>query len=311
MMPTTPVLLLVFLPDLGGRDAQSFLEVVEDTLDALAAGPRAADVGVVHDVDDEADQRPSWKAGWVTKKSGKWPEPRSGSFRRIGVARPQRLDRMRGQRVAHRGRHGAHVARRVRPLRHHPALGIEDGHREVLALARLLGVRGLVHGGADLDRDGLQRAPDDAERDRDRARSWRRPRLDDQVGVLVDRSATAPGGSTEVDSRSSTIAGPASGMPAGELVAIVHRAVDPAAGLGEVRAPASLERRRTGRAAALGSAIARGAADGRELPGHDLDRLAPAARSRSGRRRSRRTPRARARAPAVSSRPCGTGTVSS
>ena len=51
------LLLLVRLPHLGGRDAQPFLEVVEDPLDALAARPRAAHVGVVDDVHDEADQR--------------------------------------------------------------------------------------------------------------------------------------------------------------------------------------------------------------------------------------------------------------
>src|SRR5262249_60351051 len=43
---------------------------------------------------------------------------------------------------------------------------IEHGHREVLALARLLGIGRLVHGGADLDGNRLERAPDDAERDR-------------------------------------------------------------------------------------------------------------------------------------------------
>src|SRR4029077_8187897 len=45
------------------------------------------------------------------------------------------------------------------------SLRVEDGDGEVLALARLLGVRGLVHGGADLDRDRLQRAPHDTQRD--------------------------------------------------------------------------------------------------------------------------------------------------
>ena len=45
------------------------------------------------------------------KKSGKCPEPSSGSFSRMASPGPQRLDRMRGQRVAHRDRHRAHVAR--------------------------------------------------------------------------------------------------------------------------------------------------------------------------------------------------------
>ena len=83
-----------------------------------------------------------------------------------GVARPQRLDRMSRERVLDRERHRAHVARRVWPLGHHPPCRVEDRDREILALARLLGVRGPVHGRPDLDGDRLERAPDDAERNR-------------------------------------------------------------------------------------------------------------------------------------------------
>ena len=158
------------------------------------------------------------------KKSGKWPEPRSGSFRRIASPGRSVSTGCAASALRTGERHRAHVARRVRPLRDHAALGIEDGHREVLALARLLGVRGLVHGGADLDRDGLQRPPHHAERDRIDARAhWMatalgRSQVDDQVGdSSVHRGYRAPGGSTEVDSRSSTMAGPASCMPAASL----------------------------------------------------------------------------------------------
>ena len=49
-------LLPVLLPDLRRGNAQPLLEVVEDALHALAARAGAADVGVVDDVDDEADQ---------------------------------------------------------------------------------------------------------------------------------------------------------------------------------------------------------------------------------------------------------------
>ena len=89
--------------------------------------------------------------------------------------------------------------------------GIEHRHREVLALARLLGVRGLVHGGADLDRDRLQRAPHDAERDRIDAHRGATSTIRLAYSSTL---ASAPGGSTEVDSRSSTMAGPASCTPA-------------------------------------------------------------------------------------------------
>ena len=163
--PEHALVLAVRLPHARGRDPQPFLEIVEDPLHALAAGAGAADVGVVDDVDCEADQRA------VVEGRLRDEEVRevAGAEQRIveedRVPGPQGLDRMRRQRVAHRCRHGAHVPRRVRPLGDHAALGVEDRHREVLALARLLGVRGLLHRRADLDGDRLQRAPDHAERD--------------------------------------------------------------------------------------------------------------------------------------------------
>src|SRR5262249_36188540 len=59
-----------------------------------------------------------------------------------------------------------HVPGAVGALGHHPSLGVKEADGEVLALARLLGVRGPVHGGADLHRDGLEGPPDHAEGDR-------------------------------------------------------------------------------------------------------------------------------------------------
>src|SRR5437773_12529725 len=148
---------------------------------------------------------------------------------------------MRRERVLDRERHRAHVSGRIGPLRDHASLRIEDGHREVLAFARLLGVRGLVHGRPDLDRDRLNRAPDHAERDRiepaggshwttssARARSGGGNVTPRVVGgptghrqpisaIRLAYSSTAavrPGGSTVVDARHSTIAGPLSDVPA-------------------------------------------------------------------------------------------------
>src|SRR2546427_7224399 len=126
-----------------------------------------------------------------------------------GVAGPKGVDRMCRERVLDGEGHRAHVTRRVRPLRDHAPLGVEDRHREILTLARLLGVGRPVDRRADLDRDRLERAPDDAEGDR----------VDPRHGSSTRRfaysstDALAPGGSTVVDSRSSTIAGPARRAP--------------------------------------------------------------------------------------------------
>src|SRR5262245_2073094 len=137
---------------------------------------------------------------------------------------------MRGERVSHRERHRAHVPRRVWTLRDHPPLGVEHRDREVLPLARLFGVGRLVHRGADLDGDRLQRAPDHAERNgiycsecrvlglrrgwpvRDAA--WLRHRAISTMRLAYSSTvAEVPGGSTDVDSRSSTIAGPSTREP--------------------------------------------------------------------------------------------------
>src|SRR3954453_18730858 len=61
--------------------------------------------------------------------------------------------------------HGAEVPGGVRALDDHAPLGVEDGHREVLTLARLGGVRGPVDGRPDLDGDRVERSPHDTERD--------------------------------------------------------------------------------------------------------------------------------------------------
>src|SRR5262249_5202290 len=109
-------------------------------------------------------------------------------------------------------RHRAHVAGAVRSLSDHKALGVEQADREVLAFAGLLGVRGAVDSGADLDRDRLETAPDDPEGNRIQLT---------HEGKLTSRlahsstSATAPGGSTVVESGSSTTAGPVRRAPTG------------------------------------------------------------------------------------------------
>src|SRR6185436_2001292 len=115
---------------------------------------------------------------------------------------------MCGEGVLHREGHRAHVAGTVRPLRHHASLGVEHRDREVLPHARLLGVRGLVHGGPDLDGDRLQRPPDHPEGDRIDAPSHEMSSRTGSSGVPTFASVTmrlayastvavAPGGSTD------------------------------------------------------------------------------------------------------------------
>ena len=159
------LVLLVLAPDLGGWDAQSFLEVIEDPDDTLTARTLAADVGVMQDVDGEADQRAVVKGRLRDEEIREVTRPEQRIVEQDRVTGAQALHRVRGQRILHRERHGAHVTGRVRALSHHAPRRIEHRHREVLALARLLGIGRLVNGGADLDGDRLERAPDDAERD--------------------------------------------------------------------------------------------------------------------------------------------------
>jgi len=61
--------------------------------------------------------------------------------------------------------HGAEVPGRVGALDDHAPLGVEDGDREVLALAGLRRVRGPVDGRPDLDGDRVERSPHHTERD--------------------------------------------------------------------------------------------------------------------------------------------------
>ena len=120
----------------------------------------------MEDVHREADQRALVERRLRDEEIGEM----SGAEQRIveqdRVAGRKGARRMRGERVLHRERHRAHVTGTVRPLRHHPSFRIEDGDGKVLALARLLRIRRLVHGRSDLDGDGLERAPDHAEGDR-------------------------------------------------------------------------------------------------------------------------------------------------
>src|SRR5262249_60837888 len=79
---------------------------------------------------------------------------------------------------------------------------------ELLPLSGLAGVRRLVHGRPDLDRDRLESPPDHRERHRIHG---------DTSTMSVPSSPPRPpqpGGSTVVDSRSSMMAGPWSSAPA-------------------------------------------------------------------------------------------------
>src|SRR3989442_4339932 len=200
------------------------------SLDALAAGALAADVGVVEDVHRETDQLTLVERGLRDEEVRQVPRAEQRIVHENGIARTQRLDGVRGERALDGEGHGPHVPGTVRPLSDHAPLGVEDRHGEVLTLTRLLGVGGLTDRRPDLDRDPLQRPPDNAEGDRVRSsgggeagalRRWR------AVGAVWLRhsnstrrlaysstAAEAPGGRTVVDSRSSTIAGPVRRAPA-------------------------------------------------------------------------------------------------
>src|SRR5439155_24722238 len=222
----------VLAPHLGRRDAKAFLEIVEDAFDALAAGPLPADVGVVEDVHHEADRLALVEHRLGDEKVGQMPRAEERIVEQNGVAGSKGVDRMSRERVLDGEGHRAHVTRRVRPLSDHPPPGVKDGHGTVRALTRLLGVGGPVDRRADLDRDRLERAPDDAEGDRIHdADAPHQLTFRDHAGRPAARltpepappavpttstirfaysstDAVAPGGRTVVDSRSSTIAGP-------------------------------------------------------------------------------------------------------
>src|SRR5206468_1129621 len=164
--PDDSRVLPVLAPHFGRRDAKAFLEIVEDAFDALAAGPLPADVGVVEDVHNEADRLALVEHRLGDEKIGQMPRAEERIVEQNGVAGSKGVDRMSRERVLDDEGHRAHVTRRVRPLRDHAPLGVEDRHGEILPLARLLRVGGPVDRRADLDRDRLERAPDDAEGDR-------------------------------------------------------------------------------------------------------------------------------------------------
>ncbi len=133
-----------------------------------------------------------------------------GVVEQDGVAGLERLDGMGGERVPHGEGHRTHVPGAIRSLGDHSPVGVEDRDREVLPLARLLGIGRAMHGRADLHGDGLERAPDDAEGDRVEPAHSVTSKL-----AYPSTTASTPGGSTVVDSRSSTMAGPVSASPAG------------------------------------------------------------------------------------------------
>ena len=81
------LLLAVFLPDLGRRNAKPFLEVVENSFDALAARPRPAHVGVVEDVHGEAHERALVERRLGDEEVGKMPRAEERIVEQDGVAR--------------------------------------------------------------------------------------------------------------------------------------------------------------------------------------------------------------------------------
>ena len=149
------------------RDVQPLLEVVEHALDGLAAGPHAAHVGVVEDVGHEADEAPVvGERGLDHEEVGEVSGAEEGAVEEHHVAGPEPVTGKGRHRVLGGERHRAHVPGAVRTLGDHASLRVEEAHGEVLTLARLLGVRRPVDGGADLDGDRLEGSPDHAERDR-------------------------------------------------------------------------------------------------------------------------------------------------
>jgi hypothetical protein len=194
---------------------KALLEVVEDALDRLAAGAHPADVGVVEDVGGEADEPALVRERRLDHEEVREvPRAEERAVEQHDVPGPELVAGERLDRVLRGERHRAHVAGAVGALGHHPPRGVEEADREILALARLLRVRGPVNGGADLHRNRLERAPDDAEGDGIEARH--------RASVMLTRrfahgstSAAVPGGSTVVDSASSTTAGPSMCAPTG------------------------------------------------------------------------------------------------
>jgi hypothetical protein len=145
---------------------EALLEVVEDALDGLAARPHAADVGVMEDVGDEADEAPVVGEGGLDHEEvGKVSGAEEGAVEEHHVPGPEPVARERLDRILGGEGHRPHVSGAVGPLGDHPARGIEEADGEVLALAGLLGVRRPVHGRADLYRDRLERPPDHAQGD--------------------------------------------------------------------------------------------------------------------------------------------------
>src|SRR5213594_3362134 len=167
-----------------------------------------------------------------------------GVVRDQDVARPECLERARGQEVLHRERHGVDVPGRARHrLGDHEAATVEDTRREVARLAHDRGEgRPLERRGLLID-DADEAVPADLEGNRvcwsggretgcgrgwpERGAAWRhtpglaRAAASHRHGPVstmraspASTRARPPGPITAVDSRSSTIAGPVSVIPA-------------------------------------------------------------------------------------------------
>ena len=134
--------------------------------------------------------------------------PRIVGDQHVAGRQPRR--RIGGQEVLHRQRHRVDVTGRAGDgLGHHEAPRIEHAGREIAGLAHDRGERGALQRGRLLVDDADQPVPADLQRD---GIEGHHP----SSTTSVRRSSTrqrAPGPTTAVDSRSSTMAGPASVVP--------------------------------------------------------------------------------------------------
>src|SRR5213593_2870804 len=166
-----------------------------------------------------------------------------GVVRDQDVARPERLERARGQEVLHRERHGVDVAGGARHrLGDHEAAAVEDASREIARLAHDRGEGRPLERRSLLVDDADEAVPADLEGNRvywsggreagfdrgwpERGAPWLRTpglprraasRRHGAISTMRARPASTrarpPGPITAVDSRSSTIAGPVSVIP--------------------------------------------------------------------------------------------------
>ena len=180
--------------------------------------PEAPDIREVSDADRVADNAATSKHRAhhvdVEKMSGPHPRVVGGN----DVARLQGLGRELREHVA-QGRGGGAGERRdaVAALGDGVSLRVEHHHREVAALAHDGGERAPNEGGDDLVGDPDESIPQDGEVYRvDRIGFHRSLPLSASSATRLRRSSTvarSPGPSTQVDSRSSMTAGPATVIP--------------------------------------------------------------------------------------------------